>query len=136
MKGLESDAFEKTQSVFEAYQITKKKYPNLTVRVIPVGLKSLVFDIEETKNIYENTLKMHQAIKDGDDDFVVGIDLVNEEDTSRSIIEFKDLIKSTLKKAPNLNLDLHAGESISSSNNEIEVALMLGTKRIGHGLNL
>lgn len=136
LKGTEADAFEKAHCAFDAYIDAKKKYPMLTVRVIPVGLKSPAFDMDVTKNIYENTVKMHHQIKDGDDDFIVGVDLVNEEDSSRSISEFAELIKTTLAEAPNLNLDLHAGESTSADNNEIEVAIKLGANRIGHGLNL
>lgn len=89
-----------------------------------------------TANIYENTVKMHYQIKDDDDDFIVGIDLVNEEDTSRSISEFEGLITKTLADAPKLNLNLHAGESTSPENCEIKKAVYLGAKRIGHGLNL
>lgn len=136
LKGSEEYAFEKARCVYDAYTEVKKKYPQLTVRVIPVGLKSNEFDKEVTKNIYENTVKIHNQIKDDNDDFIVGIDLVNEEDSSRSIFEFKDLINITLDEAPNLRLNLHAGESTSSSNKEIEIALNLGSKRIGHGLNL
>lgn len=44
LKGSESDASKKAHCVFDAYIETKKKYPNLTVRAIPVGLKSNVFD--------------------------------------------------------------------------------------------
>lgn len=136
LKGSESDASKKAHCVFDAYIDAKKKYPNLTVRAIPVGLKSNVFDMKVTEEIYKNTVSMYNKLKDGDDDFFVGIDLVNEEDTSRSISDFESLINKTLRNTPGLNLALHAGESTSSNNNEIEKALNLGTKRIGHGLNL
>lgn len=136
LKGSESDASKKAHCVYDAYIDAKKKYPSLTVRAIPVGLKSKILDINVTEEIYRNTVKMHYLIKDGDDDFFVGIDLVNEEDASRSISEFDNLIKKTLANAPRLNLALHAGESTSSYNNEIKKAINLGTKRIGHGLNL
>lgn len=136
LKGTEREAFSKTHCVFDAYQETKKKYSDLTVKVITVGLKSKIFDIEITEEIFKNTVKMHRQIKDGDEDFVVGIDLVNEEDTSRHITVFSHLINQTLREATNLNVNLHAGESCDPKNREIAHAIALGSKRIGHGLNL
>ena len=136
LKYSESKAFEKAHCAFDAYIEAKKKYPNLTVRIIPVGLKHLVFDMEVTEEIFRNSAAMNKKVKDGEDDFVVGIDLVNEEDSSRSISEFSELIARTIADAPNLNVTLHAGETRSSANNEIAKAISLGSKRIGHGLNL
>ena len=136
MKGTEREAFEKTHCVFDAYQEVKKTYPDLCVKVIPVGLKSKVFSMELTEEIFRNTVKMHRQIKDGNEDFIVGIDLVNEEDTSRNITVFSHLINQTLNEATNLNVNLHAGESCDPKNREIAHAIALGSKRIGHGLNL
>lgn len=136
LKGSESYAFQKAHCVFDAYREVKKQYPELVVKVIPVGLKHPDFGMEVTEEIFENTVKIHKQIKDGDEDFIVGIDLVNEEASSRPISNFADLVKQTLLEAPNLNLNLHAGESCDSQNNEIANAIALGSKRIGHGLNL
>lgn len=136
LKGSESEAFRKAHCVFDAYSEVKKEYPDLTVRIIPVGLKSKVFDMEVTEEIFRNTVKIHRQIKDGDDDFVVGIDLVNEEDSSRHITVFSHLINQTINEAINLNVNLHAGESCDPQNREIASAIALGSKRIGHGLNL
>lgn len=136
LKGSERYAFQKTHCVFDAYREVKKQHPELVVKVITVGLKSKVFDMEVTEEIFKNTVKMHRQIKDGDDDFIVGIDLVNEEDTSRNITVFSHLINQTLNEATNLNVNLHAGESCDPKNREIAHAIALGSKRIGHGLNL
>ena len=136
LKGSEEDAFNKAHCAFDAYIDAKKKFPQLSVKVIPVGLKHPIFGMEVTKNIFENTALMHKKIKDVDVPFIVGLDLVNEEDSSRSIKDFENVIKQTLKAAPGLNLNLHAGETCSVDNNEIKIALDLGSKRIGHGLNL
>lgn len=136
LKNSEDEAFKKAHCAFDAYIEAKQKYPELTVRIIPVGLKSPVFDMSVTQNIFDNAAIMNERVKDGDDDFVVGIDLVNEEDTSRSIKDFSQIIKDTIKKAPRLNVNLHAGESTSPNNNEIKEAINLNSKRIGHGLNL
>lgn len=136
LKNSEEEAFEKAHCAYDAYIEAKQKFPELTVRIIPVGLKSPVFDMSVTQNIFDNAAIMNERVKDGDDDFVVGIDLVNEEDTSRSIADFAELVNSTIEKAPRLNVNLHAGESNNPNNNEIAEAIKLNSKRIGHGLNL
>ncbi len=92
--------------------------------------------MEVTEEIFRNSAAMNKKVKDGNDDFVVGIDLVNEEDVSRSVSEYSELIQKTLSDAPKLNVNLHAGETCDPNNNEIAQAIMLGSKRIGHGLNL
>lgn len=136
LKNSEEEAFRKAHCAYDAYIDAKKKYPELTVRIIPVGLKSPIFNMNVTENIFNNAAAMHHRIKDNNDSFVAGIDLVNEEDSSRSISEFEELISHTIKKAPDLNIDLHAGESLNPNNNEISKAISLKSKRIGHGLNL
>lgn len=136
LKNSEEEAFRKAHCAYDAYIDAKKKYPKLTVRIIPVGLKNPVFDMSVTENIFNNAAAMHHRIKDEKDSFVAGIDLVNEEDSSRSISDFEELISQTIKKAQDLNIDLHAGESLNPNNDEISKAISLGSKRIGHGLNL
>ena len=136
LKNSEEEAFAKAHCAFDAYMEAKEKYPDLTVKIIPVGLKHPAFGKDVTENIFHNAAVMNKKIKDGDEDFVVGIDLVNEEDSSRSIRDFEELIKRTLKEAPSLNVNLHAGETRKKDNDEIKAAIDMGSKRIGHGLNL
>ena len=69
-------------------------------------------------------------------DFLVGLDLVNEEDLSVRLTEFQELLAKARTQNPNLHLTLHAGESLKSDNVEISSALSLGAERIGHGFNL
>ena len=70
-------------------------------------------------------------------DMVVGFDMVCEEDECMAISECVPLILEAREKSPNgLNLWLHAGESLERTNNNVVDAVLLGTKRIGHGYNL
>lgn len=71
---------------------------------------------------------------------VVGFDLVQEEDTSPSISDSLPIIYEAMCKAHKLgrtfDLYLHAGESNSRRNKELYDAVLLGSKRIGHGFHL
>lgn len=68
---------------------------------------------------------------------VSGFDLVCEEDYCDGIENYLDLLLEFKQKiGPNFQFYLHAGESNSRHNTELYDAILLGTKRIGHGFNL
>jgi len=71
---------------------------------------------------------------------VVGFDMVNEEDFTPPIDEFLPQIFEARAKAAKLGIEfpviLHCGESNSKDNHQLYDAIMLGTKRIGHGFRL
>lgn len=68
---------------------------------------------------------------------VVGFDLVCEEDYNPKIGDFLDiLIDAKHRLGPDFQFYFHAGESSSRNNTELFDAILLGTKRIGHGFNL
>ena len=72
-------------------------------------------------------------------DLVAGYDLVNEEDTTPQLLEFAKLILEGRKRggdqgfSEGLPLYLHAGESVYRQNVNMYDAVLLGSKRIGHG---
>lgn len=66
---------------------------------------------------------------------IVGFDMVNEEDFTPPIKDFLEMIFDHEKKAP-LPIIFHAGESVDANNENLYDAILLGTKRIGHGFNL
>ena len=71
---------------------------------------------------------------------VIGFDMVQEEDYTPGIKEFLPKIFAAKKKAKEtgttFDLYLHAGESNSSQNQEVYDAVLIGSKRIGHGYHL
>lgn len=71
---------------------------------------------------------------------VVGFDLVCEEDYTPQLDEYVDMIYAAREKAKQMGRDfpvyLHAGESNRLNNTNIYDAVLLGSKRIGHGFNL
>ncbi|XP_052859759.1 adenosine deaminase AGSA-like [Anopheles cruzii] len=68
--------------------------------------------------------------------YVVGFDLVGQEDLGRPLLDFADML---LALPPSINLVFHAGETnwhgMRTDENLID-AVLLGTKRIGHGYAL
>lgn len=65
--------------------------------------------------------------------FVIGFDLVGQEDKGEPLVKFADQLNSV---DPKINFFFHAGETnwngISTDLNLLD-ALLLNTKRIGHG---
>ena len=63
--------------------------------------------------------------------------MVNEEDYNFPINYFLEQILATKQRmGDKFNVYLHAGESNSRHNIELYDAILLGTKRIGHGFSL
>lgn len=66
-------------------------------------------------------------------DFMIGFDLVGQEELGRPLIDFVD---SLLKMPEQIKFFFHAGETNwfgSAIDENLTDAIMLGTKRIGHG---
>ena len=63
--------------------------------------------------------------------------MVNEEDYNPPTDEFLELLYTAkMKLGDKFQIYMHAGESYLRSNTELFDAILLGTKRIGHGFNL
>ena len=63
--------------------------------------------------------------------------MVNEEDYWPGIDSFlEQIMRAQMQMGGRLNFYFHAGESYSRNNSELYDAILLGTKRIGHGFNL
>jgi adenosine deaminase CECR1 len=71
---------------------------------------------------------------------VVGFDMVNEEDFSPGIDVYMHQMIEAIHKAKDMGkefqLYLHGGETNSKENYQLYDAVLLGTKRIGHGFHL
>ncbi len=71
---------------------------------------------------------------------IVGFDLVSEEDKARTNLDFlelhKEIVSACNEKNIKLPLILHAGESNRLNNENLYDAVLLGSKRIGHGYAL
>lgn len=135
-------ALERGRAIYRAMNTARKKNPEFSVRLIGCGLKAKTDAYDKTQYnemLIDNAVYVSLNLKDtvaGLKDFLVGLDLVNEEDLSVRLTDFKELLANARKQNPNLHLTLHSGESLKSDNVEISSALSLGAERIGHGFNL
>lgn len=128
------------KTIKEAYFEVKKKRKELSVSLIGASMK--MFDsMQDTKEIIDCVLKVREEIKDDFDlndvhYFVLGVDLINEEDNSRPLKEYAPLLIETKKKYPDFEFYLHCGESINAKNDNLIDAFLLKAERVGHGTNL
>ncbi len=137
MTGTMDETAEYLCAVQRAYRNVKKEYPYFTVRVIGAGVKADGANFELTKRCFLNASYVQEIIKDErGEDFVIGFDLVNEEDTSLSLHEFAPLLLKVKKRYPNMRFYIHGGESLDAGNENLIDAYLLGAARVGHGLNL
>lgn len=136
-----SETLDIVKTVKKAYFAVKKKYEYFSVRIIGSSMKMFDYSVEITKKIFSNTITAQEQIKDdffedNIENFVVGFDLINEEDTSRSLNEYAEMLIELKKKHPDFGYFLHCGESLNSKNDNLIDAYLLGSKRVGHGMNL
>ena len=123
----------------EAYYDIKKEMPDFSLRIIASGLKKHSREMAEDLKCLEVAKKLQAEIKDDFDrnnveNFIIGYDLVNEEDASRSLLEYSEYLKKY--RSRDFNLYLHAGESLNTKNYNLVDAYLLKSKRVGHGYNL
>ena len=140
-RGSHEKAAAKAAAIRNAYYEVKKEYPDFIVSLVTAGVKYLGADKEINEEILDNAIYIRDRLKDESDpghahDFMIGIDLVNEEDKSYPLIEFADLLDRFSREHPDVHLLLHAGESLNASSDNVIDAYLLGSDRIGHGLNL
>lgn len=121
------EEFELYKSVIEDI---RKENQDFELRIIVVGFKVL------GKDFVRKQLKSYQFAMDNGYDFVTGFDLVNEEDTTEPIHDFVDEMLDAKRNHKDFNFYFHAGESASRYNENLYDAILLGTKRIGHGVGI
>jgi adenosine deaminase CECR1 len=84
----------------------------------------------------EDALRELYAINDAYRDLFVGINMVGREDNDKGYpLRFLPVLRELRQKYPDINLSIHAGE-VDEPNFHIRDTLLLGAKRIGHGVNL
>jgi len=109
----------------------KGEYPYFELKLIICGLKIVG---------RPHIMKMVEDIIEGrqHSDLIAGFDLVNEEDYTPPILDFlKEIIEGKHRdKEHGLPLYFHCGETHDRFNENVYDAVMLGTKRIGHGFQL
>jgi len=134
-------AFELTNVIKKAYFAVKKEHTELIVSIICAGLKYLGVEESVPKTYLENALWLKDKILDDfypeePHRFIIGFDLVNEEDKSVPLKDFAPLLLECREKYPDFNLYIHCGESLDAQSDNLIDAYLLDSKRVGHGMNL
>ncbi len=98
-------------------------------------------DSAVTDMLFDSAAYTYDNLKDDYDpnnvhDFIIGLDLENEEDQSRPLSEYTDQLNQMRERCPSMNFYLHAGESLEVTSDNLIDAYLLGAKRVGHGFNL
>ncbi|KAM7358560.1 adenosine deaminase AGSA-like [Cochliomyia hominivorax] len=108
-----------------------KNYPDF------IGSKLIYAPLRNADNdSFDHYVKVLLEIKQKYPDFVAGFDLVGQEEVGRPL---KDFITELLSLPDNIEFFFHAGETNwfgSSVDENLIDAVLLGTKRIGHGFAL
>ncbi|GLS25982.1 adenosine deaminase [Marinibactrum halimedae] len=87
------------------------------------------------KSANEDLKDAYQFV-DKNRDIYVGVNLVGREDNDKGHpLRFLNTLRELRKTTPTIPLSLHAGE-VDEPNQHIRESLLLGAKRIGHGVNL
>jgi adenosine deaminase CECR1 len=109
----------------------KQKNPDFEIRVIIVAFKAM------GREAIKVQLDSYLFALDNGYNFITGFDLVNEEDFTEPIYDFvEDMLAAKVKYGDKFNFYFHSGESSSRFNENLYDAILLGTKRIGHGIGL
>ena len=92
-----------------------------------------------SSSIVDTHLKLASELQDEYPDFVVGFDLVGQEDLGRPLVEFASQLLEAKAANPKLNFFFHAGETDwqgSQADLNIMDAVLLNATRIGHGYSI
>ncbi len=118
----------------EIKKVIQKKYPDFNFSLIYTEHRKDPLDQKLSR--IEKAYKIRSLYPD----FVIGYDLVGEEDTGLSNFAYAESLQHKGMFETKYGVDLpcyfHAGESLLSTNNNLYDAVLLHSKRIGHAFNL
>jgi hypothetical protein len=124
-----------------AYYTVRREHPEFRVRIIGASGKNEKYTLDTTFDTLQMFIRLSRELRDEFDpeqpqDFIIGLDLVNEEDNSKPLDLYVDYLRSEKVKQSGLKLYLHCGESLRLSNTSVRDAYAAGTYRAGHAFNL
>ena len=121
---------EELKIIEDSVKHVKLLYPHFQLKLIITGLKIVG---------RPHIMKMIQNIVDGRTytDLIAGFDLVNEEDFTPPIFEFiNEILEGKTSDKHKLPCFFHCGETHDRENQNLFDAILLNSKRIGHGFQL
>lgn len=131
LDGNKYDTFDTVSSYEKALNKFLKDFPDfLGAKIIYAPLRLVG---RKTASEY---LDLAKKLQDRFPNLIAGFDLVGQEDLGLPLIDFMEILS---KKDSNINYFFHAGETNwygTTSDENIADAIVLGTRRIGHGYAL
>ena len=127
------------QLLLDAYRGVQKDYPDFSVKIIVPGHKersTVEKSQQQFREVIEKEQYLQREVKDESNDFFIGVDLVTEEDAGYPLDTYVPILIEAKNKGFDFDVYLHAGESNSPDNSMMLDAYLMGTKRIGHGIDL
>ena len=141
--GVEDDLFNiiRDRTIREAYYRVRRDHPDFLVRLIGCSGKDSENSIESACETLRSFIRVRELVKDEFDpdnveDFIIGLDLANEEDNSKPLSEYAKFLMSDEIRESGLKLYLHCGESLRSENDSVVDAYIMDSYRVGHAMNL
>ncbi|RKM54107.1 hypothetical protein D6853_14310 [Butyrivibrio sp. X503] len=137
------EKFESVELIYQAYQEAKKYAEGLkksfSVRLIVTSSRGKKKSLEETIAGYKNDIDWvkcyRNTIMEDGEPFIVGYDLVSEEDRGWNTHDVSQAFFDD-EKLVDVPFFFHDGESCWADNKNLFSAVTLGSVRIGHGVNL
>jgi len=134
-------ALELASVIKKAFFHVKDSHPDFSVSVICAGLKYIGVDEREIRTYLENAVWLSEHLKndyraDEVHPFIIGFDLLNEEDKSVPLKNLAPLLLDYRNRYPDFHFFIHCGESLMAQSDNLVDAYLLGAKRVGHGMNL
>ena len=141
--GVEDDLLNdiRDRTIREAYYRIRRLHPDFLVRLIGCAGKDSGSSIDSACETLRSIIRVSKHIKDEFDpdnieDFIIGLDLCNEEDNSKPLSDYADFLMSDEVKNSGLKLYLHCGESLRRDNDSVVDAYIMDSYRVGHAVNL
>jgi adenosine deaminase len=124
------ETLEFTYNLYKEFQ--KDNHEDFKCKLI-ISTSRGSWKLNEVSDLMKQAQNWQANRKDDGEDFIVGFDFVSEED-----VNFKTDYYAKIICENNISLDFyfHDGESNWADDDNVMSAFALGTRRIGHGLNL
>ena len=103
----------------------RKTYPYFHINIVYCYYKGVPAETVPER------LEFARHLQEKYPDMFIGYDMVGGEDCGKDLLYYTPVLREA-----GVPIIMHAGESLDPGNRNIEYALDLGSKRLGHGLNL
>ncbi len=134
LDGTAEDSKEVINAFLQVRNEIREKHPYFDFKIIHTEFRNI------PKNRSAIQIELAYLLRSLYPDFVIGYDLVGEEDSGRTTLDHIETLMRSKFLEKKYGIDLpyyfHNGESNWASNTNLYDAVLLNCKRIGHGLNL